>query len=280
MSETPAAHDRPLANLSLLPAMSDDGEKPRDAIRILIPGDGAAASVAYKSDGCPERNAYVRAPMVAVIPLGQACRIQCKPAGETLMLEIGGGLYEQQVRATLGGAAPRLAAAHASIDPFIREIGNALHSELLHGHRLTGAALEALTALIVLHLARHYAGSAVTAAPAPSLPQHKLKRVQDYVEHHLSESILVEQLAAEVHLSPYHFARMFKKATGQPPHLYVVMRRVERAKALLRDSELALVDLAAQAGFCTQCHFTSVFHRYAGCTPLAFRLNCRANQTA
>jgi AraC family transcriptional regulator len=280
MSETPAAHDRPLANLSLLPAVTDDGEKPRDAIRILIPGDGAAASVAYRSDECSERSAFVRAPMVAVIPLGQACRIQCKPAGETLMLEIGMGFFEQQVRATLGGEAPRLAAAHASIDSFIREIGNALRSELLHGHPVTGAALEPLTALIVLHLARHYAASAVIAAPAPSLPQHKLKRVQVYVEHHLSESIRVEQLAAEAHMSPYHFARMFKRATGQPPHLYVVLRRVEHAKALLRDSDLALVDLAAQAGFCTQCHFTSVFHRYVGCTPLVFRLNCRANQPA
>jgi AraC family transcriptional regulator len=115
---------------------------------------------------------------------------------------------------------------------------------------------------------------------ARSLPQHKLKRVQDYVERHLSEPIRVERLAAEIHMSPYHFAHMFKKATGQPPHLYVVLRRVELAKALLRDSEVALVDLAAQAGFCTQCHLTSVFHRYAGCTPLTFRRNCRAVRTA
>jgi AraC family transcriptional regulator len=270
-----ALQNKSVATMSLLPAVTDDGESPRDAIRILIPDDGAAASIACHSDGCGERSAFVRAPMVAVIPPGHACRIRCQRPCDTLVLEIGGDFFQQQVAAALGGPVPRLAAPHASIDPFIREIGNALRSELVYGHAVTGAGLEPLAALVAIHLARRYAASAVHAAAPAGLPQHKLKRVQDYVENHLSESIRVEQLAAEVHMSPFHFARMFKKATGQPPHLYVVMRRVERAKALLSGGETELIHLAAQIGFRTQGHFTGVFRRYTGFTPGAFRRDCR-----
>jgi AraC family transcriptional regulator len=86
----------------------------------------------------------------------------------------------------------------------------------------------------------------------------------------------VERLAAEVHMSQYHFARMFKQTTGQAPHLYVVMQRVSHAKALLQETELPLLEVAAQSGFRTQGHFTGVFRRYTGMTPRTFRLACRA----
>jgi AraC-like DNA-binding protein len=77
-------------------------------------------------------------------------------------------------------------------------------------------------------------------------------------------------------MSLYHFARMFKLATGQPPHLYITIQRIEHAKALLRDSSLPLVVVAARVGFQTQEHFTNVFHRYAGVTPRVYRLSCRS----
>jgi transcriptional regulator GlxA family with amidase domain len=90
----------------------------------------------------------------------------------------------------------------------------------------------------------------------------------------------VDRLAAEVRLSPFHFARMFKLATGRAPHLYVLMQRVDRARTLLRDSESPLIEIAARTGFCTQGHFTGVFRRYTGTTPRACRLACRAERAA
>jgi AraC family transcriptional regulator len=274
-SEQQVRQPSALASISLLPAVTNDGDQAPETIRILIPGDGAAASISYRNDECSERNAFVRAPMVAVIPLGQACRIECQRADDTLLLEISSSFFNQQVRAALGAKPPRLAAPHACVDPFIREIGNALRNELVHGHAVAGAALESLAGLVAIQLARRYPAAPASAAPAAGLPQHKLKRVQEYVENHLCEAIRVEQLAAEVHMSPFHFARMFKKATGQPPHLYVVMRRVERAKALLCSGETELIHLTAQIGFRTQGHFTGVFRRYTGYTPGAFRLEHR-----
>jgi AraC family transcriptional regulator len=126
-----------------------------------------------------------------------------------------------------------------------------------------------------VHPARRYASAAPDNAVRTGLPQHKLKRVQAFVDEHLAEAMHVDQLAGEVHMSPFHFARMFKQTTGQSPHLYVVSQRIERAKALLRDSEVPLIAIAAQTGFRTQGHFTGVFRRYTGLTPRVFRLSCR-----
>ena len=83
-------------------------------------------------------------------------------------------------------------------------------------------------------------------------------------------------MAAAAHLSVYHFARQFKAATGLPPHQYVVMRRVERAKQLLQGGDdLSLAEVAACAGFSDQSQFTHHFKRIVGVTPGQFRTPAR-----
>jgi AraC family transcriptional regulator len=134
--------------------------------------------------------------------------------------------------------------------------------------------------VLAVHLARHYGAAAPEPSTGPcGLPPHRLTHVQAYVRDHIAEVLHVERLAAEVHMSQYHFARMFKHATGLPPHLYIVMQRVSHAKALLQETELPLLEVAEQSGFRTQGHFTGVFRRYTGVTPRAFRLACRAAQS-
>jgi AraC family transcriptional regulator len=109
----------------------------------------------------------------------------------------------------------------------------------------------------------------------PGLAPHKLKRVLTLINERLAEAIRVRELASTVHMSPYHFTRMFKQATGQPPHVYITAQRMDQAKHLLGTSELSLVEVAATVGYQTQAHFTGVFHKHVGVTPRAFRLHCR-----
>jgi AraC family transcriptional regulator len=216
--------------------------------------------------------------MVSVIPPGEDCRVQCQRPAETLLLQMSPDYFREKARAALGDEVPGLIARYACLDPFIREVGKALQDELRHDPRPNAAFLEPLAAVMAVHLARHYGATAWNVASPAGLPHHKLKQVQSFVDEHIAESVHVDQLAAAVHMSPFHFARMFKKTTGQPPHMYEVIQRVERAKSLLSDSELPLIDVAVQAGFRTQGHFTGVFRRYTGFTPRAFRLNRRAVQ--
>jgi AraC family transcriptional regulator len=78
-------------------------------------------------------------------------------------------------------------------------------------------------------------------------------------------------MAGLLGLSPYHFARMFRRAVGVPPHQYVLQRRVERAKGLLLAGRLGLSDVALAVGFSDQSHLTRVFRRAVGITPARFR---------
>jgi AraC family transcriptional regulator len=256
----------------------DDCEHACDAIEILIPGDNAALSATYRTAEGREFKAFVRAPMIAVIPPGQAYRVSCDHAADTLVLQLAADFFDAQVRAALGAPPPRVVARYAAFDPFIREVANALQERLQQAQPPSPAYVQPLAGVIAVHLARHYGSAAATDTPPVGLPQHKLKRVRAFIAEHMAEELHVNRLAVEAKLSPFHFARMFKLTTGQTPHLYVLMQRVERAKALLCDSETALIDIAAHTGFRTQGHFTGVFRRYTGLTPRAFRLASRAAQ--
>ena len=82
-------------------------------------------------------------------------------------------------------------------------------------------------------------------------------------------------MAAIARLSAYHFARQFKAATGLPPHQYVIARRVERARELLRAGDLPLAEVAVSAGFSDQSQLTHHFRRLVGVTPGRFRTPAR-----
>ena len=100
----------------------------------------------------------------------------------------------------------------------------------------------------------------------------KLKNVLVYIDESLGESLKVRQLAQRAGMSQFHFARMFRRSVGRPPHGYLTDLRMERAKRLLRETDLPLAQVAAQVGYQTQAHFTGVFHREVGVTPRNYRL--------
>jgi AraC family transcriptional regulator len=97
-----------------------------------------------------------------------------------------------------------------------------------------------------------------------------------FIDASLGGTLHVDDLAAHVHMSPFHFARMFKLSTGHSPHLYITLRRVERAKELLEHGSMTLAEVAQAVGFATQAHFTGVFRSYTGTTPRVYRLRTRA----
>jgi AraC family transcriptional regulator len=162
---------------------------------------------------------------------------------------------------------PQLRAAMGAVDAEPPAGGGA-------GGRL---AAESLANVLAAHLIRH------ALAPRPpgrgpdggALPRGRLRAVVEYVEEHLDAGPSLGQLAAVARLSPYHFARQFKAATGLPPHEYVIARRVERARQFLQVGHLSLAEVAAQAGFSDQSQFSRHFKRLVGVTPGQFRRSAR-----
>src|SRR5262245_47504016 len=167
---------------------------------------------------------------------------------------------------------------HGGLDlPPLRAAMLAVNNELTAGGAGGRLVAESLANLLAVHLIRNASAPRRPARRADgALPRGRLRAVVDYIEEHLDASLTVGRMAAVAHLSPYHFARQFKAATGLPPHQYVLARRVERAKRLLEgDSDRPLAEVAAGAGFSDQSQFTHHFKRLVGVTPGQFRRSAR-----
>lgn len=130
--------------------------------------------------------------------------------------------------------------------------------------------LSGCLALCVLRLMEHQ--PATCPPPMPRLDACRTARVLRHIDEHLGEAALsIEELAGIARMSPFHFARAFKAATGCPPHRYVTERRIERAKSLIRAGDLSLAAIAQLVGFVDQAHLSTVFRRETGTTPGRFR---------
>jgi AraC family transcriptional regulator len=134
---------------------------------------------------------------------------------------------------------------------------------------------ESFANVLAVHLVRHIMGARRPKAPTDGvLPRHKLRAVVEYIMENLEGSPTLEEMAKVVNLSPYYFARQFKASTGLAPYQFVITRRIERAKDLLRtNGGLGLAEVAFCSGFANQSHFCLHFKRIAGVTPRRFRDN-------
>jgi transcriptional regulator of acetoin/glycerol metabolism/AraC-like DNA-binding protein len=118
-----------------------------------------------------------------------------------------------------------------------------------------------------------------TVPPAPQahggLSPGAMRRVREYVEVHLGESIDLSMLAGVAGLSVHHFARQFKQSAGVTPHAYLTQRRVERAQEMLVQTNLSLAEIAFAVGFFDQGHLARHFRYMLGTTPREFRWSQR-----
>jgi len=136
---------------------------------------------------------------------------------------------------------------------------------------------EALANALAVHLLRRYAIGRHRDQPFHGgLTVCKLHRTTAYILAHLEHKLSLAELAAVAQISPAHFARLFKCATKQTPHQYVITCRMERAKHLLTETTLLLHEVGAQVGCADQSHFTALFRKHVSMPPKAYRNTTRS----
>jgi AraC family transcriptional regulator len=129
-----------------------------------------------------------------------------------------------------------------------------------------------LAQLLASYLVEKYIGVAAEKPDFHSgLPIWQLRKVEDYVREQLADEISVETLAGLVELSPFHFSRVFKQATGMSPLQFVTRQRITLAQQLIRETSRSLIQVALEVGYTSPSHFTKVFRRVTGVTPMEFR---------
>jgi AraC-like DNA-binding protein len=105
----------------------------------------------------------------------------------------------------------------------------------------------------------------------PVPPARHLQRAKDLVDARYREPLDVPVLARAARLSPAHFSREFRRAFGETPHKYLLTRRLERAAALLRNTDRTVADICFAVGLRSVGSFTTSFRRTFGMTPTAYR---------
>ena len=135
---------------------------------------------------------------------------------------------------------------------------------LVEGYTPDSAYAETLGLLLWLELCR-------TRKQQPHAQRQGLSskaeiQVRDYIEEHLYKDITLSELAQVARLSRFHFVRSFKKSTGASPYQYVLLKRIERAKELLRLGTMPLEEVAITVGFPSEVSLGRAFHRMTGTT--------------
>jgi AraC-like DNA-binding protein len=106
--------------------------------------------------------------------------------------------------------------------------------------------------------------------PSALLERHLL-RARDLADRRYSEQLDLRRLAREAHVSPRHFSRSFRRVFGETPYQYLLSRRLERARHLLRTTETSVAEICLEVGFTSVGSFTTTFTRHVGVSPTTFR---------
>jgi len=179
------------------------------------------------------------------------------------------------LRDLFGADVPRLdperGARYGVVDSHVVDLVQRLQHQLLSGEPLGAAYVQGLSLTLASYVLANAHGA---KPPGPDGdPSAGLAReaIVAFVEDNLGCNISLLELAAVAGYSPDHFARLFKRTFRVSPYQYILARRIERAKSLLRDPRQSIVDVALACGFSSQAHLNAMFKRSTGVTPGTYR---------
>ncbi|SMG61367.1 AraC family transcriptional regulator [Paraburkholderia susongensis] len=136
--------------------------------------------------------------------------------------------------------------------------------------------VDTLVHALAAHLLQYYSCGSDAHRAGPARPERlvprRIRRVIDYIRANLAEDLAIAELASQAGLSSFHFARVFRRETGETPHQFVMRLRLEEAARLLRATDQTVLQIALGVGFENASHFSVQFKRGHGVTPLAYRL--------
>jgi AraC family transcriptional regulator len=227
----------------------------------------------YQRRNGRESERAVCAREVIITPAGEPKFWRREGAGDVLVISISPAFLGE----IFGQASGRSGAPMELIDNFgtrdrvIETLADDIHEELEANRPASHIYVEAIARQLAVHLWRHYSVARKPAKGGCQMPAHKLLLAKRYVEENLGEALSVESIARKVGTSTFHFAHAFRAATGLPPHQYLMQRRMEHAKSLLRETDLSLTEIALRVGYSSSSHFCVAFLHLTRITPGRYR---------
>jgi AraC family transcriptional regulator len=158
-------------------------------------------------------------------------------------------------------------------DEFLAHLLRTFQKEIVKPQIGSRLLIDSLTQALAVYLIRRYSDRKLQNGRILSVPKWRIRRAQDFIRDNLTNPISLQEIAhAAGDVSPYHFSRLFKQATGIAPYQYLIECRVLAAQELLRaNRRLSLAEIAFRCGFADQSSFTRCFRERTGVTPKQFR---------
>ncbi len=163
------------------------------------------------------------------------------------------------------------------VDPVVESLALALRArELMEPVQIDSLFVDWVALAFHAHMVSTYGQSPGARPRMGELSSRRLRLASELMIARMAEPLSIAAIAAQLGMAPGHFARGFRTATGVPPHRWLMDRRIDRAKQLLRRHDLAIAEIAAVCGFSDQSHLTRVFARREKVTPASWRQRHRA----
>jgi AraC family transcriptional regulator len=216
---------------------------------------------------------WIRPGALWVMPQGcrHAVRFEGPVAGVALAFEP--VRFDFLVQSAGGKCSAQIVQSLAASPPKIEHLMRALDYESTHPSTHDDFGLECIATAIALALSQHARATTLSSKSGARLAPMQIRAAKAFVDSHLGCPITLTELAAAVGLSSFHFLRAFKESLGVTPGQYVLDRRMERARSLLRNRKMSVAEVAICIGFQHASHFTRAFRRSVGSTPSQFRNN-------
>jgi len=218
----------------------------------------------------------LRAPAALLISPGE--HIGASSAHVTYLLVTLAPAYvlDCAVRAHLTRADARIAFATHVVtrDERLARLAHDLAAEMRAHEAGQELVVAALVEQLTVHLLRRHANirrADELELSRVGLVDRRIRRAVELMHAQLHEDMPLEEMAAAAYLSPFHFARLFKKVTGTTPHAYLAALRLERARTLLATTDLSIIEVSARVGYTSPSHFAKAFRQSTGLSPRAFR---------
>jgi AraC family transcriptional regulator len=179
-----------------------------------------------------------------------------------------------RLRLTISGASVMFRYERVENDERLARLASDLTDELKEEEAGQEVVITALVEQMLVYLLRHHANvrrSDEMELSRVGLVDRRIRRAVEMMHAHMDRDLPLEELAGAAYLSPFHFARLFKKLTGASPHAYLASLRVQRAQQLLAETDLSISELSARVGYSSPSHFSKAFRQSTGLTPRAFR---------
>jgi AraC family transcriptional regulator len=166
----------------------------------------------------------------------------------------------------------RIRTGIAADDFVIRNLGQSLLPAFEQPEHVNRLFIDHVLLAVGAHLVQAYGGTEARSLPVRGgLAPWQERRAKDYLDANLDGDVSVKMLAEACGLSSTHFSRAFHRTTGASPHQWLLHRRIDKARRLLRDPDAPLAVVALNCGFANQSHFTRVFTRLIGISPGQWR---------